>query len=813
MLIVRFRNGLNNTIRAALAHERPAFQPTSTARCRTLNSTSTRAEAQDDSSKSSSKSFGFFDDSGFQGFSGLEPNEGHHARASDAVEHEETPQATDDGLAVQNYTGHASGSAKDNIWSYSVVRGLEQDAGHEGRTFSALGPGNVDKSTYRARMRRRLVQPKRFKALVKEARVSGMQSPYIADTRTGNPHRLMTRTAISTKVLEDEVIWMARNTPIPRKIATVLTQLIEERKVRPRPDHYESVILAQCHSEFGSIENVKAVLEQMQTNGFTIEANIWLAVLTVLSVHPDTFFRAKALQVLEGSEDISSINYRHLNILSLIREGQLELATMEIERHQTPDFKYPIPNWLWTVYLHALCDLRGDFDAVLQLLYKLHDSNFLFPRPTLLHLLTRGSDAGNVHVTKFIWRNFVEDMHIIPNEAISLAVLRIAVRERDKKLAESVAVVLESVAGNKHTEPPSHEDDPEDANARLPFDLVADTPEVIEAEKAQLKILAKMPPPVLASKRTFRIDQQTGGSLFVQAREATRANEEVLWWESGLGDEGINTFKPMQPQAPEILDPTLENDDLHRASDLQTGSSGAVMASSTSQPSVETAIADEMSAVDDTLPAAMALPIEASLWGLDDTTFRPPESVTGLPSAATTQSSEEAPSLSEVSTTSNTLGTDQAPPEDQIRTTYTSFQGLPNTPVSSNASPSASNATTPNPPPAAYLRYDQVSPYFTSTDTILVNFFSTPPSFPSDITHLRPRRLPQEALDMLAELGIRSFTIEAQEGRINAKRRGGDEGRESRGVIYDHFRCEGGLAGARVDERRALMEIEKVLGR
>jgi hypothetical protein len=153
--------------------------------------------------------------------------------------------------------------------------------------------------------------------------------------------------------------------------------------------------------------------------------------------------------------------YVQLNIVAMIREGQLELATVELENLQQKGTA--IETWVWTIYIHAICDDRHDFEGLLQLFYKLHDSNFPFPRHTLLHVLLIASRKGNgdneegaVALTKWIWYTYVENMHIIPDKGICINVLHIAARNKDIDLAESVAVVLEyAVAGKATSTPPS----------------------------------------------------------------------------------------------------------------------------------------------------------------------------------------------------------------------------------------------------------------------------------------------------------------------------------------------------------------------
>ncbi|OCT48127.1 hypothetical protein CLCR_03972 [Cladophialophora carrionii] len=307
-------------------------------------------------------------------------------------------------------------------------------------------------------LRRRMQKPKRFRALLQEVQRSGENHPRgLLDLHTGKPEKILSRKVLSTEVLEAELRWVARNTPAPRAVRNILRILLEERKIKPTPSHYEALILGQCHPEFGSIGNVKTVLQEMEREGLPLEAPILLAALTVLSIHPDTHLRNNILDRLTQQQFALSNSYAHLNILALIREEQLEMATVELEKLSQKNQGSPIPSWLWTIYMHAICDLRQDFDALIQLLYRLSDSGFLFPRPTLLHLLLKASQAGDIHVTKFVWHGYVESMHIIPNEEICMSVLRVAAKERDLKLAESVAVALESVAGNEMTDPPALE--------------------------------------------------------------------------------------------------------------------------------------------------------------------------------------------------------------------------------------------------------------------------------------------------------------------------------------------------------------------
>jgi pentatricopeptide repeat protein len=132
-----------------------------------------------------------------------------------------------------------------------------------------------------------------------------------------------------------------------------------------------------------------------------------------------------------------------LIVVAMIREGQVELAQAEMDRLHEKGVA--IPDWVWTIFIHALCD-RGDFEAILELYYTVADQGYLIARPTLLHVLERASSVKEHDLTKYIWRMYVESMHIIPDVGICMHVMRTAAHHTDLRLAESVAIVLESVA-------------------------------------------------------------------------------------------------------------------------------------------------------------------------------------------------------------------------------------------------------------------------------------------------------------------------------------------------------------------------------
>ncbi|KAK6385892.1 hypothetical protein LTS17_001464 [Exophiala oligosperma] len=333
----------------------------------------------------------------------------------------------------------------------SIAEGVDADADGDDRDLTA-----------ELKLKRLDAKPAQFRPLLREVRRIGK---VIGRDRNGL-NRLVDRKDVSTQVLEDELKWIAKTTPQPKLTREILNILIADRKIKPRPDLYEALILSNCSPEYGSADNVRATLEEMEREGIAMNPSVYYAALTALTVHPDTYLRTGILQRLAQQWVTIPPLYVKLNIVAMIREGQLELATVELENLQREEDGGGghIDAWVWTIYMHALCDHHA-FEDLLQLCYKLYDSNFPFPRHTLLHVLRiasrysarnqKDADAAAASVTRWVWYTYVENMHVIPDKGLCLNVLTIAARTRDVDLAESAAVVLENAAAGKKTTVPN----------------------------------------------------------------------------------------------------------------------------------------------------------------------------------------------------------------------------------------------------------------------------------------------------------------------------------------------------------------------
>lgn len=84
----------------------------------------------------------------------------------------------------------------------------------------------------------------------------------------------------SVAELEQELKWTARNKPSIQTVEALLRYMLEERRVQPTAAHYEAMILAN-HDPEGSINNVKAILSEMEEYGLPTSGLIDNAVLEV----------------------------------------------------------------------------------------------------------------------------------------------------------------------------------------------------------------------------------------------------------------------------------------------------------------------------------------------------------------------------------------------------------------------------------------------------------------------------------------------------------------------------------------------------
>jgi hypothetical protein len=126
----------------------------------------------------------------------------------------------------------------------------------------------------------------------------------------------------------------------------------------------------------------------------------------------------------------------------MMREGQLELARMEIERLE--DTGSPVPLWLYTSMSHHLVQ-ANDYEALSALLHRLHDKRIDPPRKTFSYLLDMAAQAGNLAVTQWIWAHHVDPMFITPSKECCIRMIELATEEGQLSLASRALLVLSTV--------------------------------------------------------------------------------------------------------------------------------------------------------------------------------------------------------------------------------------------------------------------------------------------------------------------------------------------------------------------------------
>lgn len=125
----------------------------------------------------------------------------------------------------------------------------------------------------------------------------------------------------------------------------------------------------------------------------------------------------------------------------LIREGQLELAQLEMDKMQSDGVM--VQKWLYILLIHALCNVK-DLDAVLKLSYQLHDARVELPSTTWSQVLEIASDQHHLELIVWIWQGLVEVMSILPSKNVCKNVLNIAAERNLSWLAESAMDIMDT---------------------------------------------------------------------------------------------------------------------------------------------------------------------------------------------------------------------------------------------------------------------------------------------------------------------------------------------------------------------------------
>ncbi|KAJ9208829.1 hypothetical protein DTO021D3_46 [Paecilomyces variotii] len=239
----------------------------------------------------------------------------------------------------------------------------------------------------------------------------------------------------STTNLENLLQKLVAKSPNIRGATQILRILIRDRNVRPEVRHYRALILANTDARYGSPENVRNLLKEMENNGIPADSGTLHAALRAVAVHPDYLLRQEILYTLRDRWlSLSPSGWHHV-VAGLIREHQFELALDHIAHMERKDI--PVESWLHSLLVYNLCEVE-EFDEVLNLMRGRVNQGHEMTLNLWLYVLDLASEALHHELTTYVWTRVVELGYLNPSRGVCSNVLTLASRTGDTELAASV---------------------------------------------------------------------------------------------------------------------------------------------------------------------------------------------------------------------------------------------------------------------------------------------------------------------------------------------------------------------------------------
>ncbi|KAL8869947.1 MAG: hypothetical protein Q9174_003892 [Haloplaca sp. 1 TL-2023] len=225
------------------------------------------------------------------------------------------------------------------------------------------------------------------------------------------------------------------------QIHELLRSLTQDYGDEPSQRHYQAMLLANVDPCHGSAAELAIILQQMESEGHTLDSAAYHAIIKVLAIHPDYLLRRQVLEEVrsrwfalsdEGWQDV---------IVGLLREKQVEVALDTLQSVQQEGIR--IQPWLYDLLIFNLCD-AGEHDEALAILeMRAEHGKQLISGSIWHHILDTASSAFHYPATVYVWRNRVETTSFNPSSGLCLNVLNTAARHADFRLATDVVRVLE----------------------------------------------------------------------------------------------------------------------------------------------------------------------------------------------------------------------------------------------------------------------------------------------------------------------------------------------------------------------------------
>lgn len=278
-----------------------------------------------------------------------------------------------------------------------------------------------------------------------------------------NAPRTLPLSHTSTSDLERELLFSASRYPTSARTRNLLHHILYDRKEKPAAVHYEALILANISPEYGSAENVRKLIEEMEQMDISMNINIYNAILRALVVHPDVNILNEIIEACGRNWIEIDSEMRHLICATYIRAGMPEIALEYLEQIEhgsgKPALGVSRPGiqrgkaelWLYVVFIQQLAE-RNDWEGVMRLCYRLCDDTSLgiplasrhmdVPYEFWNWLLEQSAAAKDKWTTFWVWENWVLQARVKPTLETCMQVLEICADHGAIRVAETVSTIL-----------------------------------------------------------------------------------------------------------------------------------------------------------------------------------------------------------------------------------------------------------------------------------------------------------------------------------------------------------------------------------
>lgn len=251
-------------------------------------------------------------------------------------------------------------------------------------------------------------------------------------------------TEASTPVIYEALRELRNHHGQHSKIRPIIKFLLDNRKERPNPFIYESLMVANWDIT-GSADELGFIFDSMVANGVEPSIGVLQSALKALSVHPDYLLRTDILRSL-GARGAKPDNEAKFSVtLGLLRDGQFERALEMLEELVRSD--QLVPGWIFEIFIYTL-SRRGFIEEavrVMQVRLKARNQNtpsHALPLGTWYFLLDECSRALHYEGTKLVWDHLVQKRIVNPPDGVVINVLNTASRHQDADLATRAIELL-----------------------------------------------------------------------------------------------------------------------------------------------------------------------------------------------------------------------------------------------------------------------------------------------------------------------------------------------------------------------------------